>query len=112
MKKIVFFAFKGEVMCFMHILLNAVDMHEKGMDVKIVMEGEAVKLIQELDETNLPIYKKARDLQLFDSICKACSAKMGVLEYNENCGIPMNNELQGHPAMFPFIEKGYEIIML
>ena len=89
MRKVAFFPFKGEKMCFMHILLNALDLHEKGIPTKIIMEGEAVKLIKELEEEDNKLYKKVKDLGLFDSICKACSAKMGVLEYNEKCGIPI-----------------------
>lgn len=112
MEKIAFFPFKGEKMCFMHILLNALDLHEKGITAKIIMEGEAVKLIKELEEEENKIYKKVKDLGLFDSICKACSAKMGVLEYNEKCGIPLKGDLQGHPAMYEFIKEGYKIITL
>lgn len=112
MKKVAFFAFKGEQMCFMHILLNALDLHEKGIEAKIIMEGEAVKLIKELEESNNKLYKKAKELNLFDCICKACSAKMGVLEYNEACGIPLNGDLQGHPAMYDYIKEGFEIITL
>lgn len=48
MKKVVFFAFKENPMCFVHVMLNALDMKEKGYDVRIVLEGEAVNLIQEL----------------------------------------------------------------
>lgn len=112
MEKIAFFPFKGEKMCFMHILLNALDLHEKGVPVKIIMEGEAVKLIKELEEEENKLYKKVKDLGLFDSICKACSAKMGVLDYNEKCGIPLKGDLQGHPAMYEFIKEGYKIITL
>ncbi len=112
MKKVVFFAFKGEKMCFMHILLNALDLHEKGVETKIVMEGEAVKLIKVLEEANNKLYLKAKELNLFDSICKACSAQMGVLEYNENCGIPLNGEMQGHPPMSDYVKDGFEIITL
>jgi len=99
-------------MCFMHVLLNAIDMHEKGMEVKIIMEGESVKLIRELESKGNKSYEKARELNLFDCICKACSAKMGVLAYNERTGIPINGELNGHPSMTKFIEEGYEIITL
>ncbi len=112
MRKIAFFAFKGQQMCFMHILLNALDLQEKGIETKIIMEGEAVKLIKELEESNNKLYKKAKDLNLFDCVCKACSAKMGVLEYNETCGIPLNGDLQGHPAMHDYIKEGFEIITL
>ena len=112
MRKVAFFPFKGEKMCFMHILLNALDLHEKGISTKIIMEGEAVKLIKELEEEDNKLYKKVKDLGLFDSICKACSVKMGVLEYHEKCGIPIKGNLQGHPAMYDYIKEGYEIITL
>ncbi len=48
-------------MCFVHVLLNAVDMQSNGMDVKIIMEGEAVKLIKELYELNNGLYRKAKN---------------------------------------------------
>lgn len=112
MKKIAFFAFKGEEMCFMHLLLNALDLHDKGVETKIIMEGEAVKLIKQLEESNNKNYMKAKELNIFASICKACSAKMGVLEYNETVGIPINGDLQGHPPMYDYINEGYEIITL
>ena len=54
MRKIAFFPFKGEKMCFMHVLINALDCHEKGMDVKIIVEGEAVKLIKDEIKSKTP----------------------------------------------------------
>ena len=110
--KFVIFAFNGNIMCFVHVLLNALDMDSKGKDVKIVMEGEAVKLIKELEENGNPLYKKVKEKNLIDSICKACSAKMGVLEYNESTGIPVNGDMSGHPSMDAYIEEGYQIITL
>ena len=32
MKKVALFAFNGELMCFVHVLLNALDMKEKGYE--------------------------------------------------------------------------------
>ena len=112
MRKIAFFPFKGDKMCFVHVLINAIDLHEKGIETKIIMEGEAVKLIQPLDEEENSLYLKAKELGLFDSICKACSAQMGVLEYNEKSGIPIKGNAKGHPAMYDYIDAGYEIITL
>lgn len=34
MKKIGLFAFNGEPMCFVHVLLNALDMKDKEIDAK------------------------------------------------------------------------------
>lgn len=112
MKKIAFFPFKGEKMCFTHILINALDLHEKGVETKIILEGEAVKLTKVLEEEENSLYLKCKELGLFDSICKACSAQMGVLEYNERTGIPIKGNAKGHPAMYDYINAGYEIITL
>lgn len=112
MKKIAFFAFLGEKMCFSHLLLNAMDLSDKGYDVKIIVEGQAVKLIKDLEESKNPLYLKAKGKNLFDCICKACSAQMKVLEFNETVGIPIKGEMSGHPSMEQFISQGYDIITL
>ena len=110
--KVAFFAFTGNFMCFVHVMLNALDMESKGMEAKIIIEGEAVKLVKGLEESGNPLYKKAKEKGIFASICKACSAQMGVLEYNHGVGIPIGDDMSGHPAMEPYIEKGYKIIAL
>jgi hypothetical protein len=51
MKKVALFAFNGDPMCFIHVLLNALDMHAKGQKTKIVMEGAATQWIPELGKT-------------------------------------------------------------
>ena len=45
MKKIALFVFNGDPMCFIHVLLNALDMKGKGDEAKIIIEGASVKLI-------------------------------------------------------------------
>lgn len=108
MKKVVFFAFKGNPMCFIHVMLNTLDMQEKGYDVRVVLEGEAVKLIQELDEN--PLFKKT--IPHIDCVCRACSAKMKVLDYNQTSQIPVCGDMDGHPSMTKYIDQGYEIITM
>ncbi len=112
MRKIAFFAFRGDDMCFMHLVLNAIDFHNKGVPVKIIMEGGAVTIIEKLEKSENKPYLRAKEMGLFDCICKACSAKLGVLEYNETVGIPLKGNLEGHPAMEDYIKDGYEIITL
>lgn len=110
MDKYALFAFRGDAMCFAHVLLNGLDMKDKGMDVKIVLEGEATALVKTMEENGNPLFAKAKERGLFDCICKACSGKMGVLEYNAQCGIPLSEEMSGHPAMGRYIQEGYTII--
>ncbi len=108
MKKFAIFAFRGDAMCFVHVLLNALDMKQKGYDVKIIIEGEAVKLVGNMEAN--PLFQKAKSL--IDCICRACSAKLGVLEYNEESGIPMCDDMSGHPSMERYIKDGYVIITM
>ena len=112
MKKVALFAFNGNVGCFVHVLLNTLDMHEKGYDVKLVIEGEAVKLVKTMVESDNPLFRKIVDLKLIDCICKGCSAKMGVLEFNEATGLPVGGEMSGHPPFSDYINDGYTVITL
>ena len=113
MKKIVLFAFNGDFMCFIHVLLNALNMNEKGYEIKIVIEGAATKLIPELKKKGNPmhgLYQKAKDLGLYDGVCRACSNKMGTLEAAGSEGFKLLDDMNGHPAMAGYIEEGYEVI--
>ncbi|SHH69102.1 hypothetical protein SAMN02745245_01947 [Anaerosphaera aminiphila DSM 21120] len=113
MKKVVFFAFQGEEMCFMHILFNAIDMHKKGIETKIVIEGKATALIKIMIEKENKLFKEVVELDLIDSVCKACSNQMGVLDFiKDNTNLPLNGDLLGHPPMAPYVQDGYEIITL
>ena len=45
MQKVVLFVFNGDPMCFIHVLLNALDMKARAMDCRVVVEGAATQLI-------------------------------------------------------------------
>jgi hypothetical protein len=113
MKKVALFAFNGDAMCFIHVLLNALDMNNKGYEVKIIVEGSATKLIPELAKEDNPMYRlyeKAKGLDLIDGACKACSNKMGVLEGVKAEGLRLLDEMSGHPSMARYREEGFEVI--
>ncbi|OPY74140.1 MAG: DsrE/DsrF-like family protein [Syntrophorhabdus sp. PtaU1.Bin058] len=113
MKKVVLFAFNGEAMCFIHVLLNGLDMKKNGYDVKIVIEGAATKLIPELNAANSPLYglfQKARDNDIIDGACRACSVKMGTINDAEAMGLALLDDMSGHPGMARYMEAGYEVI--
>ena len=115
MRKIAIFAFKGNPICFVHVLLNAIDLHEKGGEVKIVLEGEAIKLIVALRKPERPfhaLYEKVKGLELIDAVCRACAIKMDALEVAEAEGFEIADDMAGHAGMAPYIEKGYEIVTL
>lgn len=100
-------------MCFVHVLLNALDMKEKGYDVRVIIEGSATKLVEELADPTKPfanLYQKVKDQGLIDCVCKACSAKMNSLNAAVSQQLPLCDELMGHPSMAKYLEQGFEII--
>jgi len=112
-KKVVLFAFNAEFMCFVHVLLNALDMDSRGFDVKIVIEGGATALIPELVREGSPmasLYRKVKDRELIHAVCWACATKMNTLWAVENEGLPLGDEMGGHPSMAAYMEQGYEVI--
>ncbi|CCH48809.1 DsrE family protein [Pseudodesulfovibrio piezophilus] len=107
------YAFNGDLMCFVHVLLNGLDMQERGKDVAIVLEGAAVTLVPELEKVSCPfhaLYNKAKTTGLIDGVCKACSAKLGVLDAVNEAGLVLLDDMSGHPSMAAYTEKGYTII--
>ena len=113
MKQNVFFAFRSDPMCFVHVLLNSLDLHEKGMGGEIIFEGEAVKLVPEMikpDHFLNKLYTKVKEKNLIIGACRACSTKLEVRDIIENENIPLIGEMMGHPAMSEYIEEGYEIL--
>ena len=113
MEKVIFFAFRGDPMCFIHVLLNSLDLYEKGMDGRIILEGEAVKLVPEMLQTDHflnKLYIKVKKLDLIIGACKACSHKLGVAEAIQNEDIALIGDMSGHPAMSEYIEQGYRIL--
>jgi hypothetical protein len=113
MKKIALFAFNGEAMCFVHVLLNALSLKDNGYEVKIIIEGSAVKLVPELVKTGSPLtgpWQKVLAAGLIAGVCKACAAKLGTLDAAIEQGLPLLNDMAGHPSMAPYLKEGYEII--
>ena len=113
MKKVALFAFNGDSMCFIHVLLNALDLKARGEDVRIVLEGSATKLVPEMAREQSPLfrlYRQAKEQGLFEGACKACSAKMNVVEAVQQEALPLLDDMSGHPSMRQYLEKGYEVI--
>ena len=115
MRKVAIFAFKGNPICFVHVLLNAIDLRDRGADVRIVLEGEAIGLVKELRKAAHPLHKlysKVKDLGLIHAVCRACAVKMGSLQVVEEEGFQVADDMSGHAGMAPYLEQDYEIITL
>ncbi len=115
MKKTVLFVFNGDPMCFIHVLLNSLDMSDKGYETGIVVEGTATRLIPELIKEDNPLNKlwqKAKSQGLIYGVCRACSSKMGTLKDAQAQQLVLLDDMSGHPGMAGYMDKGYEVITL
>lgn len=114
MKKVALFVFNSEPVCFVHVLLNALDMNEKGYEVKVIIEGVATKLIKELSEGRaqyIPLYEKVKAAGLIDCVCQACSKTMGSTDAVTAQNLPLCGEMMGHPGMARYIEAGFTLLI-
>ncbi len=113
MKKIALFVFNGDPMCFIHVLLNALEMKEKNWEPKVIMEGASVKLIPELAKVDNPLnmlWEKVVAKGLVEGVCKACANKLGTLEDAKKQELKLLDGMSGHPAMSEYRDNGFEII--
>ena len=110
-----FFAFQGEPVCFAHAMMNVLEMNSIGFEAKLIIEGKATALIKDLAREDHPQhgpYQKILDQGLLEGVCQACCHQMGTLEFAREAGLPLLSDMNGHPAMGPYVEKGYKILTL
>ena len=112
MNKVLFYAMNGEKMCFSHVLLNALDLADGGAEVKIIFEGNSVKLPSLLNDEQNKLYLKALDAGLIAGICMACSRALGVYEANAALGLPLLDDMNGHAGIRNYVESGWEVVSI
>ncbi|SLM28642.1 conserved hypothetical protein [Desulfamplus magnetovallimortis] len=113
MSKNALFVFNGDSMCFIHVLLNALDMNSKGDEVKVILEGASVKLIPELVLSGNPLnalWKKTIEADLVAGVCKACAQKLGTLNDAVAQNLELLADMSGHAGMAAYQNNGYNII--
>ncbi len=114
-KKVAIFAFNGEMMCFAHALLNALDLYQKGYDTMLIIEGAATKLLADFEKGDSPFTGKFHECiehGLIAGVCAACSSTMGTMEAAKRLKLTLLGDMLGHPSIEEYIDSGYEIITI
>ena len=113
MKKVALFAYNGDSLCFVHVLLHAFDMKSKGYDVQIVIEGSACTLVKEYpenpDSANAKLYERAKEAGLIGGVCQACANKLGALDAAKAQGLHLYTDMMGHPGIAAFLDDGFQV---
>ena len=110
-KRVAVLAFRGQRSCFLHALLNVVDLMERGAEVVMILEGESPGMLKEITRTDDPLhdlYKKAKPS--IGAVCLACSKMVGALEIAEREALPISSSLNGHVRLSDYLEEDYEFI--
>jgi hypothetical protein len=113
MLKIALVAFQGEIICFAHVLMNALDIKERGGEAKIIIEGQATKLLQDLNRPQNafhPLYVKTRQIGLIEGVCRACATMTGSLAEAQEQGLHLLDDMNGHPSLGRYLEAGFTIL--
>jgi hypothetical protein len=113
MRKTALFVFNGDPMCFIHVLLNALDMHAKGEEAQIVVEGAATRLLPDLEQKGHALHalwEKVKSAGLVAGACRACCAKMQTIESAKTQNLALLDDMSGHPGISGYREQGFEIV--
>jgi hypothetical protein len=110
--KYMFLATDDNKMQLYHLLLNAVNFHEKGHEVAAVLECASPKLLIGIADgtIKLPIFDSAMKLAIIDHACKACTATFSATEAADKLGVPLKGELKGHSDLLKFVEAGFSLL--
>ncbi|HHY18489.1 MAG TPA: cytoplasmic protein, partial [Firmicutes bacterium] len=88
MKKIALVGFQGGEMCFLHLLINAIEYQAKGYEVAVILEGATCGLIPRLEARELFASKYLEVKPMIKAVCRACAAQLGGLEAAEAGNLP------------------------
>ena len=105
-----------------HALMYALDLHEKGYGVRLILEGAATKLVSAIGDGESrtgALLRQARDAGLVAGACgRASSGCAGedparkVADVAEAAGVRLLAELHGHASIEPFVRDGYEVVVM
>jgi hypothetical protein len=121
-RKILFVLFSEDACRQNHALLYALDLHEKGHEVKLILEGSATRMVSAMNLAESPpgaLLRRARDAGILAGACGRASSGCAsddparkVAELAEAAGVKLLRDLGGHASIEPFVRDGYELVML
>ncbi len=112
MNKQLFVLFNNNKGIFTHILLNVLDLAQKGYEVGVIFESEACKLISEYEDKKYEKFEQLKEKKLIAAVCEVCARAMGALESAQRQGLPIDGRLHGHPTLESWIKTGFQVMLI
>lgn len=107
------FIFTDRADTFAHAVLNALDMFERDMDVRVVLDGRATRVLKKAGKASDPVgflLSEALGASLVDCVCQSCADRYRTLDAAVQMNLPLTEPAQGHPSIADYLAQGYEIL--
>ena len=120
-RKILFVVFAEDVCRQLHAFMYANDLHRKGYQTRIIVEGMATRLLADLEQAPPKLQKAVADAKTAGLVAGAClQASSGcgsagdrdIVDAIKACGVGLLSDLDNHASIEPFIRDGYEVIAI
>ncbi|PWI46927.1 hypothetical protein CEE45_14410 [Candidatus Heimdallarchaeota archaeon B3_Heim] len=112
MRKQLFVLFNFNKGIFTHILLNVLDLAEKGYEAGVIFESEACKFVKEFEGKKFKKFEQVKEKKLIYAVCEVCAKSMNALDSARRQGLPINGELSGHPPLRSWIKLDYDVMLI
>jgi predicted peroxiredoxin len=120
-RKLLFVVFAEDVCRQLHAFLYALDLHSKGYQTRIIVEGMATRLLADLQRAPLRLQKAVNDAKEAGLIAGAClqacsgcgsSEDRNIVEAIKTQGVVFLKDMENHAGIEPFVSEGYEVIAI
>jgi hypothetical protein len=121
-RKILFLLFSDDACRQNHALRYALDLHEKGHAVKLILEGPATRLVSALDAPESGaggLLRRACSAGVVAGACGRASSGCAsddptrkVADLARQAGVQLLSDLDGHAGIEPYVREGYELVVL
>jgi hypothetical protein len=121
-RKVLFVLFSDDVCRQNHALMYALELREKGHEVKLILEGSATRMVSALGDAAAgpgALLREARDKGILAGACGRASSGCAsedparkVADVAEAAGVRLLSEMRGHASVEPFVRDGYELVVV
>jgi hypothetical protein len=119
--KVLFVLFAEDVCRQLHAFLYVNDLHRKGYETRIIVEGMSTRLLADLEHAPLRLQQAVAEAKAAGLIAGAClQASSGcgsvedrnIVDAIKARGVGFMNDLDNHAGIEPFIRDGYQVVAI
>lgn len=121
-RKLLFVLFSEDGCRQNHALRYALDLHEKGHAVKLILEGPATTMVSQLqadESVTGDLLRRACTAGIVAGACGRASSGCAGGDPTRNVadaaragGVSLLSDLDGHAGIEPYVREGYELVVV